>query len=396
MRVSTVAVLWRAVAALRRLAQCTAVMLAVGLAGCQSVDTEGALGIAPEQPPAPALETLGSGTARLLLLLPRSAPGTRGAHAADAAAGARMAMSDLGAGDVSLSIADTGGSPATARKLAEEAIAAGTRLVIGPSDTESAAAVAALPAKNRPPVLLLASEAAVAPGLYGFSGDAIESAAEGVRAAAASGHSRVIVLVPEDYPSSAAERLRQRLSLTGARLVATLRYPPSDGAVGAALRPHAEKFRNATVAVIFGPGRAPATVAATIVSEGLGSTLAALVGNSGWPRQLYAEPVLDGALVALTDQDSLKVIAQRYEAANGRPLSLEAAYAYDAVALAAGLVRSVGAQSLSAATLTAPTGFRGATGMFRFHRDGTVERRHTVYRIERGQLVVVQNPGDGF
>ncbi len=371
-----------------------ALLLAAGLAACQAVDTEGALAVAPAPPP--SVETLGSGPAQILMVLSRSGAGAQQARAADVAAGARLALDDLGAGQVSLRIADTGGSPANSRRLVEEAFAAGTRIVIGPADPEGVAAIAAIPAARRPPVLALSGDAGTAPGVYGFSGDAVESAVEGVRAAAAAGRSRVIALVPEDFPAAALDRFRRGLALTGARFVAAVRYPPADAAVAGVLRPHAEKFREATAAVIFGSGRAPATVASAIVSEGLGSTLSALVGNSGWPRQLYAEPVLDGALVALTDQDSLKVIAARFQAANGRPLSLEAAYAYDAVALAAGMIRAGGAQSITAANLTAATGFRGSTGMFRLHRDGTVERRHAVYRIERGNLVLVQEPGEGF
>jgi hypothetical protein len=366
------------------------------LAGCQAVDTEGALDVAPDNTPAPQVEVAGSGPIQLLMPVARSSQGTQRTRANDAVAGARMAIEDLGAGQVSLRIVDTAGAPATARTLVEQAQAAGTPAIIGPTDADSVAAIAALPAARRPPVLSLASEASAAAGVYAFNTDAIESAVEGVRVAAGAGHSRVIVIVPDDFSVAALARFRAGAGKTGARIVEVLRYPLADTGVGPALQPHAEKFREATAAVIFGTGRAPVTVANAMVAGGLGSTIAALVGNSSWPRQLYAEPLLDGALVALTDQDSLRVIADRYQTANGRALSLDAAYAYDAVAVAAGLLRAGGAKALTASALTVPTGFRGAGGMFRLHRDGTVERRHAVYRIERGNLQLVQGPGEGF
>jgi hypothetical protein len=375
-----------------RLAALAVVLL---VAACQSVDPEGALAIAPETAP-PATETLGTGPVRVLVALPRGAAGNAGARAADAVAGARLAIADLGLDQLTLQVADTGGSSAAARALVEQAFAGNAALVIGPTDPESVAAIAAIPAARRPPVLSLAGEAPPASGVYAFGGDAIDSAVEGVRAAVDGGQSRLVVLVPEDFAQVALERFRAGAARAGARIVATVRYPLADAAVAGALRPHADAFRQATAAVIFGSGRAPATVAQAIVSAGLGSTLAALIGNSAWPRALYGEAVLDGALVALTDQDSLKVIADRFQQASGRPLSLDAAYAYDAVALAAGLARSGGAKAFSTATLTQPTGFRGSAGMFRLHRDGSVERRHAVYRVERGDLVLVQPPGDGF
>ncbi|MBX3530137.1 MAG: hypothetical protein KF849_06005 [Rhizobiaceae bacterium] len=365
------------------------------VAACQSVDTEGALAVAPETAP-PAAETLGSGPVRVLVALPRSAGGNAGVRAADAIAGARLAITDLGLDQLTLQVADTGGSPSTTRALVEQAFVANAALVIGPTDPESVAAVAAIPAARRPPVLSLAGEAPPASGVYAFGGDGIDSAVEGVRAAVGAGQSRLVVLVPEDFAPVALERFRSGAARAGARIVATIRYPLADAAVGGALTPHAEVFRQSTAAVIFGTGRAPATVAQAIVSAGLGSTLAALIGNSAWPRALYSEAVLDGALIALADQESLKVIATRFQQASGRPLSLDAAYAYDAVALAAGLARSGGAKAFSTATLQQATGFRGAAGMFRLHRDGSVERRHAVYRVERGDLVLVQPPGEGF
>jgi hypothetical protein len=206
----------------------------------------------------------------------------------------------------------------------------------------------------------------------------------------------VLAILPADFSAADRERFAKGVARSGGKLVATITYPPVDAQVGPALKAEQSRFQQASTVVIFGSGRAPAAVAQAVVAQGLGGSITTLVGNSGWPRELYAIPVLDVALIAQPDQVSLKEIAGRYQAVAGRPLSLDAALAYDAVAVAAGLVRHRGAAGLSVDALTADAGFRGATGLFRFRKDGSVERRHAIYRIENGRLTPLQGDAGGF
>ena len=101
-------------------------------------------------------------------------------------------------------------------------------------------------------------------------------------------------------------------------------------------------------------------------------------------------------LIAMPDQASLAMVGTRYQAKTGRPLSLHAAYGYDAVAVAAGIVRTLGPDALTQATLTKPSGFRGSTGIFRFRADGTVERQLALYRVRNKALELLDPAPEGF
>ncbi|MDZ7603618.1 MAG: hypothetical protein U1A06_19825, partial [Hoeflea sp.] len=90
------------------------------------------------------------------------------------------------------------------------------------------------------------------------------------------------------------------------------------------------------------------------------------------------------------------VLAARFTAKFGRSPTYDAATGYDAVAVAAGLVRSGGAEAITVANLTSTQGFRAATGLFRFRPDGRIERRMVVHRIENNKLSVIQEEGEGF
>lgn len=369
--------------------------LAALLAACQATSTEEVLKVEPRLP-APAQETIGTGPTMIAMLLPRNGAEPLASRARDDFEAARLAIADLGGGTVRLTAYETGGDPASARFMAEQAIAAGARLIVGPIDVASLAQVAAIAPKSRPPVLALTGDGGRPGGVFAFASDAVDSALEGVRAAISGRQTQVVLLLPQGFAEADRTRLASGVARLKGKLLGTVFYPPEPAAMPAALKAQQPILAKATTVVIFGGAGAPAQIARALVTGGFGATITTLIGNSSWPRQIYADSVLDGALVALPDQDSLTQISGRYAAAAGRPLSNDAAFAYDAVALGAGLVRARGADAITLKALTADTGFRGAAGLFRLRKDGSVERRHTVYRIEGGKLKVLQGQGDGF
>jgi hypothetical protein len=374
---------------------CMALGFAALLAACQATSTEEVLKVEPKLP-APAQETVGTGPTMIAMLLPRNGAEPLAGRARDDFEAAKLAIADLGGGTVRLTAYETGGDPANTRFMAEQAIAAGARLIVGPIDTASLAQVAAIAPKGRPPILALTGSGGRPGGVFAFASDAVDSALEGVRAAVSADQSQVVLLLPQGFPDADRARLAAGVTQLKGKLLGTVAYPLEAAAMPAALKAQQPVFAKATTAVIFGDAAAPAQVARALISGGFGATITTLVGNSSWPRQIYADSVLDGAVVALPDQDSLAQISSRYAAAAGRPLSVEAALAYDAVALGAGLVRARGADAITLQALTSDTGFRGAAGLFRLRKDGSVDRRHTVYRIEGGKLNVLQGQGDGF
>ncbi len=148
--------------------------------------------------------------------------------------------------------------------------------------------------------------------------------------------------------------------------------------------------------IVFGEGGDPAAIAGTLRKTTSLSPKAVLIGNMTYAAQNYSRRELDGMLIAMPDQATLAIVGSRYQARTGRPLSLHAAYGYDAVAVAAGIVRTAGADALTQAVLTKPSGFRGSTGIFRFHKDGKVERQLALYRVKNKSLELLDAAPEGF
>ena len=126
------------------------------------------------------------------------------------------------------------------------------------------------------------------------------------------------------------------------------------------------------------------------------STKKLLIGRFDWPKSIWKNPAYDGMIVAMPDQSSLALVSDRFQKVYSRPMSISAAYAYDVVALALGLVRVKGLKTISRNDLEQETGFRGATGVFKFRPDGSVERLYRIMKAQQKALVVIQEIPAGF
>ncbi|RWG00408.1 ABC transporter substrate-binding protein, partial [Mesorhizobium sp.] len=102
--------------------------------------------------------TLGTGSTKIAMLLPLSAPGSAGENGRKMYDAARLAMADLGDKLVTLTIEDTRGDSGYAKDLAVKAITSGgVKIVIGPAELAAAQHLAKLSGTQRPPAKLSAS-----------------------------------------------------------------------------------------------------------------------------------------------------------------------------------------------------------------------------------------------
>lgn len=363
--------------------------LALALPACQSTgpDVLESAAAGPRQ----EAETLGAGAVAVAMLLPRSAGGTAGSQARDLRDGAAMALDDLGDGKLAITVHDTGAGADGVAAAMERAAAA--RLILGPAGARQISALTAAP--GRPPALTFGGNGGQrGGGVFALETDAVDSALEAARAAAGAGRKRFVAVAPRGFAEADRKRLMQGLEGTGAALAGFVDYAaPSVATDVAAQR---ELLVAADGVMIFGQGTDPAAVAAALRSAAALQPKATLIGNLAWERANFARPELDGALVAMPDQSGLALVADRYKARAGRALTVHAAYGYDAVAVAAGIVRTAGPEALTAATLTRNSGFRGATGIFRFRPDGSVDRRLALYRVGGGTLQLLDPAPEGF
>lgn len=149
-------------------------------------------------------------------------------------------------------------------------------------------------------------------------------------------------------------------------------------------------------AVIIASGDAsPSPILAALKSKDIAGKATSVVGTSRWLEHPM-EPSFDGAYIATLDPGETGPIAERFRTTYNYPADVNVAYAYDMVALTAGIASAVGPDGFSKQVLENPSGFRGSTGLFRFRADGSSQRSMPFYRIEKGALKLVAKSTSGF
>lgn len=339
--------------------------------------------------------TLGTGATKITMLLPLSASGSTGENGRKMYDAARLAMSDLGDRLVTLTIEDTRGDSSLAKDLAVKAITSGgAKVVIGPAELTAAQHIAKLSGTTRPPVLALADNFAGGPGVYSVRLSEADSAAAGAAAIAGKGAKKFVLMVPAGANAGAIEaRVANALSIYGAALAVTLPYSASDGAKVVSDMGSLVEAPDAVV-VASGDG-SPIAVLSALKAKGIPGKAVSLIGTNRWLEH-PVDPLYEGAYIATLDQSETGPIADRFKATYNYQPDVNVAYAYDMVALTAGIASSVGPNGFSKQVLENASGFRGSTGLFRFRADGSSQRSMPFFKVEKGQLKLVEKQTAGF
>jgi len=382
--------------------------LLVGLAACQSGgdvadvldpgaakgnQTGGAEASGAAQKPI----TLGKGTMKVAMLLPLSASGSLGEEGRKMRDGAQLAMSDMGNDLITLTIEDTRGDGALAKKKTVEAMGSGAKAVIGPAELPAARQLAQVSGTKRPPVLALAENFAGSPGIYSVRLSEADSAAAAAAALAAKGKRKFVLFVAAGAGSDAvAKRVENSLSIYGASLTVTMPYTTVGGGAEKAVADMAALVERPDAVVIASGGGNPSAIVSPLKSKGLLGKGVALIGTSRWLAQPLDDPLLDGAYIAALDAAETGPIATRFKSTFNYDADVNVAYAYDMVALTAGIASAAGPKGLTRQVLENPTGFRGSTGLFRFRADGASERSMPFYQVRNGSLKQIDKSISGF
>lgn len=305
---------------------------------------------------------------------------------------AQMAVLDNAPDNFVLLPFDTGGTALGAGTAADEALAAGAQLIIGPLFSRSVPQVAARAAGYGVNVLSFSNDARVAGGnvlviglLPGGQVDRILSYAAG------QGFTNIAVLAPaNDYGQAIAAAAQSASARYGVRLVQSRLVDPNGS------------FDEAVESLSFEP-----LLDAVLLAEGgLRLREAAgffgfyelaevqLLGTSAWDDpSLSVERALDGGWYPTTDPVGHGEFIAQYQAAFGETPPAIASLAYDAASLAGALARDIGPQRYNASALRDPVGFAGIDGVFRFTPDGLSERGLAIMELQPvGPIVRDQAP----
>ncbi len=383
-----------------------------------------AMVVRPETPPAPALRpptaslpTRVEGGVRVAILLPLTGR--------DAAVGralleaAEMAVFDFADPRFVLLPQDTEAvGPAVA---AERALADGAKMILGPLFGRQVAEVASVAKPRGVPILSFSNDATTAsPGVFVMGVTPEQPIARAVAYAKSEGLSKFAALLPSDaLGQRVGDGFRRAVDSVGGTVVRLDYYGASAVDISAEVRQLAQAAGTALPG-----GRLRGTAAAEAAKAAAGRTLGIealvmgesgarlrsiapqlpyydldtdrirVIGSSTWEdATLGREPALANAWFAAPDPAARAEFEKNFAQVFGRAPPRVASLAYDATGLAAVLARSTPGGDFSLSTLTQPSGFAGADGLFRLRPDGTVERGLAVLQIQpRGAGIKVISP----
>lgn len=374
---------------------------AAGLAGCagNNIGDGSGLGESPVLPGGPpqAASAIGTGQYKAALILPLSAGGNAGLAAQSMKNAAEMALAEFSSADIQLLIKDDRGSPQQARMVAGEAMDEGAQIILGPlfAQTVQAAASAARP-RNIPLIGFSTDASVAARGVYLLSFLPETDVVRVLGYTFSAGKRSYAGIVPENaYGSVVEAAFREEVARRGGRVVALQRYDKTT--LQAAVNAVAQVGRNVDAIFIPDGGDVAPTIAQGLVSAGVETRRAQLLGTGLWddPR-IFNDGAMQGGLYAMPDPAGFAAFSQRYQARYGGEPVRTATLVYDATALVAALMRSQGGQRITNETLTNPSGFAGIDGVFRFKPDGTNERGLAVMRVTAGGGQIVSPPQKSF
>ena len=337
---------------------------------------------------------LGTGQVKVAVILPLSAAGNAGLAGQAMRNAAEMAFAEFNANaNLQLLMKDDAGTPEGARIAAEQALAEGAEIIVGPLFAQSVGIVGQVARARNIPVIAFSTDTSVAmQGVYLLSFLPESDVQRIVQYAASVGKRSFAALIPDNaYGTVVEAAFKQDVARHGGKIIALERYPHDKVAMAAPIKTVAQAAARADAIFIPDGGDAAPEVAQGLITDGTNTKRAQLLGSGLWEddSRISSTTILNGAWYVAPDPAGYRNFAGRYRTRFKQEPQRTATLAYDAIALIAALVKTQGARRFSSEVLTNPSGFSGINGLFRFRANGTNERGLAVLRVtpSGGQII---------
>lgn len=373
-----------------------AVGVSLLLAGCQMVPRP------RPQPPRPEPTPIPTPTPRLpadadrnrvAVLVPLTGPNAGVGKSISNAA--NLALMDTGGQAIRITVYDTGRG---AQVAANEALADGNRLFLGPLLAENVAAIAPIAKRAGVPIIAFSNDVSVAgDGVYIMGFDPAQSIERVVGYARSRNLERFAGLIPDGvYGRRSSQALIDAVERAGGRMVAMQTYDRSPKALASAI--NRLGAQSGYDAVLVADNGRIALSAAPLIRSGP-SRQAKILGTELWKAEnsLSANSTIRGAWFASVPDNMFNQLRTRYRARYGvNPYRL-GSLGYDAVLLAVRIGKDwrVG-RPFPEGELRSSEGFTGVDGAFRFGRDGVADRSLEVLQVGANGFTTVSPAPRGF
>ncbi|SHF38516.1 amino acid/amide ABC transporter substrate-binding protein, HAAT family [Ruegeria intermedia] len=316
---------------------------------------------------------------------------------------ARLAMADLQNARIDLRVYDTAGNPNTAAASAQQAVADGAKVILGPVYAQAANAAGLAVLSKNVNVLSFSNNTSIAGGNVFVLGPTFDNTARRlVNFAGRQGKSKMVVV----YSNDAAGQLG-RAAITnalGSSRVANAGEVGFDrsqqGVIDAvpAIKATVDQTGADSMFLTATTAGALPLLTQLLPEAGVSPAMVQYIGLTRWdiPAQTLELPGVQGGWFALPDPAKAQAYRQRYNATYGEAPHPISGLAYDGIAAIGALASQGKSNALSAAALTQNAGFQGVGGIFRLRPDGTNERGLAVATIQNKQVVVIDPAPQSF
>jgi branched-chain amino acid transport system substrate-binding protein len=347
-------------------------------------------------PPAAPGTTIGAGQVKVGLILPLSASGNAGVAAQSMRNGAEMALAEFNNPNIQLLVKDDGGSASGAQQAAQQALAEGAEIILGPLFAQSVTPVGQVARSRGVPVIAFSTDANVATrGVYLLSFLPESDVERIIGYAAGQGKKAFAAALPDNaYGTVVEAAFKQAVARQSGQIVALERYPLDRGQMQAVARNVAQAASRADSIFIPDGADSVSMVVGVLAANGIDPQRVQLLGSGLWEDpQIFSNAALGGAWYAAPDSIGFRNFSARFRSRYNQDPVRTATLAYDAVALVAALTKTQGPQRFSEEILTNASGFTGIDGLFRFRPDGTNQRGLAVLRVgPAGGQVISPSP----
>ncbi len=348
---------------------------------------------APEPPPPPSRLPTDEARHRVAVLVPLS--GDNEGVGRSILNAANLALLDTGGERIRITAYDTatGGGAAAAN----EALADGNGLILGPLLGDDVRAAAPVAARADVPVIAFSNDVGVAgEGVYIIGFNPQQAIDRVVAYARSQGSQRFGALVPSGlYGQRSSQAMIASVEGAGGRMVGMQAFERSQASIrAAATRLNGQGQYDS---VLIADSARLAVLAVPIVRQS--SSQARILGTELWASEsdLSDNAGLRGAWFAAPSDHLFNQFRTRYRARyNANPYRLSS-LGYDSVLLAIRVAADwpIG-RPFPARALRDPTGFTGVDGAFRFGRDGIAERALEIREVTSSGTRVVSPAPRGF
>lgn len=307
---------------------------------------------------------------------------------------ARLAITDLGGVQIDLRVYPTAGNPAQASAAAQQAVAEGATVILGPVFAEEANAAGVAVASAGVNVLSFSNNPAIAGGNVFVLGPTFANTAQRLASYATRAGKSQIMIVHDRNAQGEVGRvaIQNAVAAAGGTVAATGSYEFSQNGIVQAVPAIAAQAKSSGAQAIFltadTAGALP-LVTQLLSENGVNPATTQYIGLTRWdiPAATLSLPGVQGGIFAMPDPALYAQYQARYQAAFGELPHPVSAIAYDGIAAIGALAKQ--GRGMDRASLTQGAGFVGVNGVFRLRGDGTNERGLAIARIQNNAVTVI-------